>query len=158
MFLYICITCFKACFANPAKNVGEALIFICFLQTLAFTDFTMRISFFPSPSLFFVFSEHLPHVSQAPVENMGAAPPHQDYPVIFHLLAGLIIASVGKVWLVDKSKLYNKSQGQTNFLGRTSFCKFTAFSVINKVTNRTFHLDEKFRISEGKIALQAEES
>jgi len=58
---------------------------------------------------------------------------------------------------VDKSKqLCNKSQGQTNFLGRTSLCKYIALLVINKVTSSAFHLDEKFKISKGKITLQAE--
>ena len=65
--------------------------------------------------------------------------------IIFQLLSNLIIPTVGKVWLVDESKqLCNKSQGQTNFLGRPSLCIYIAFSVINKVINSAFHLDEKF--------------
>lgn len=65
--------------------------------------------------------------------------------IIFQLLSSLIIPTVGKVWLVEKSKqLCNKSQGKTNFLGRPSLCIYIAFSVINKVINSAFHLDEKF--------------
>lgn len=96
-----------------------------------------------------------------------ACPVPQPHPVRITLdpslmdppLPSLIVPRVCRVWLLDKSKqLCGKSQGQTNFQGRASLCKFITFSAINKVTHSTFHLDEKFKISEGTIARPAEKS
>lgn len=162
--------CFKACFCKSLRKCWQdARFYTRFLQTLALTDFKMGIYFvhFRGSSLFF----HPCYKSSPNTWPGSAGPAGESQPqpcgsarsglpcIRLQPLASLIIPRVGEVCLTDKSKqLCNKSQQQMNFQGRTSLGKFIAFSVINKVTHSTFHLDEKFKISEGKIILPAEES
>jgi hypothetical protein len=60
-------------------------------------------------------------------------------------------------WCISQSSFTAKVRDRP-LPGRTSLCSCIAASVINEITDGVFYLDEEFKISQGKVALQAAKS
>lgn len=79
--------------------------------------------------------------------------------IIFPLRVGLITPSAGEVQLWINQSSIAMSQGQTNFLGR----RFHSANILLsesyiRATDSISCLNEKFKISQGKMVLPTEES